>query len=159
MSSFTTPLIVSPMPDGRRWKLFKEFTYHIGSKCSNNYIHVPAGFVTDFASIPWVLWSWFPYWGKYGKAAVLHDWLYLNRETSSNRVKCKTCNEVFSGGDTNKHKEETGHNVWELLLLRRWTRKEADLIFYEAMLVGGTKPWKAKVMYLAVRTFGWAAWH
>ena len=119
MSSFTTPLIVSPRPDGRKWRLFKEFTYHIGSEYSNDYVHVPTGFITDFASVPWVLWAWLPSWGKYGKAAVVHDYLYQTSQRS---------------------------------------RKEADDIFYEAMLVGGTKRWKAKLMYYGVRFFAWLAW-
>ncbi len=40
-----------------------------------------------------------------------------------------------------------------------YTRKQADQIFYEAMLVGKTPRWKAKLMYYGVRLFGWAAWH
>jgi len=157
MSSFITPLIVTPMPDGRRWKLWKEFTYHIGSRWSQNKVTVPAGFITDFASIPWVFWTILPSWGRYGKAAVIHDWLYQNKETFNSKVKCQVCNKVINGEDANEHKESTGHNCWELLFPRR-TRKEVDDIFYEAMLVGGTKPWKAKVMYRAVRLFSWLAW-
>ena len=119
MSSFTTPLIVSPMPDGRRWKLHRSFEYHIGTEHSNDYISVPAGFVTDFASIPWLFWTILPAWGKYGKAAVLHDYLYQGMYM---------------------------------------TRKQADGLFYDAMLVSGTKTWKAMVMYYAVRLFGKFAW-
>jgi hypothetical protein len=37
---------------------------------------VPAGFVTDLASIPRVLWSLLPPHGRYAKAAIIHDWLY-----------------------------------------------------------------------------------
>ena len=132
MSSFTTQLVVSPMPDGRRWKVMKPFTYHIGSERSKDTVEVPYGFITDFASIPWLFWSLLPRWGKYGKAAVIHDWLYQN------------------------------YNVTSMVVVRKATlsidRKGADDIFYEAMLVEGTKPWKAKVMYWAVRLFGWAAW-
>lgn len=120
MSSFTTPLIVSPLPDGRRWRLFRSFSYHRGSRYSKDIITVPTGFITDFASIPWVLWSWLPSWGKYGKAAVIHDYIY--------QTHCKT-------------------------------REEADKIFYEAMLVGGTKKWKAGLMYYGVRIGGFLAWH
>ena len=76
MSSFTTPLVVSPLPDGRRWKLVRQFTYHVGSKYSRDYIIVPAGFVTDFASSPSQVWWLIPPWGRYGKAAVVHDYLY-----------------------------------------------------------------------------------
>ena len=82
MSSFTLSLVVSPLPDGRNWKLVKPFTYHVGSKHSRFIIKVPKGFVTDFASVPQLLWFWLPYWGKYGKAAIVHDRLYHTRETS-----------------------------------------------------------------------------
>lgn len=37
---------------------------------------VPAGFKTDYASIPRVLWNVLPPVGAYDKAAVLHDHLY-----------------------------------------------------------------------------------
>lgn len=37
---------------------------------------VPVGFVTDFASIPRLLWALLPRDGSYQPAAVLHDWLY-----------------------------------------------------------------------------------
>lgn len=76
MSSFTSELIVSPLKDGRRWKLCKKFTYHIGSKYSRHWVKVPKGFVTDFASSPFFVWSFIPSWGRWGKAAVLHDYMY-----------------------------------------------------------------------------------
>jgi len=119
MSSFTSELVVTPV-DERRWKLVRSFTYHVGSQHSRNILTVPKGFVTDFASIPWVFWQFLPAWGRYGKAAVLHDYIYQTH-------------------------------------IR--TRLEADHLFHEAMLVGGTKAWKALIMYLAVRLCGWLAWH
>ena len=76
MSKFTRPLIVSPLPDGKRWVLREEFSYDIGSKGSGNSIVVPFGFVTDFASVPRIFWGIYPKWGKYGNAAVVHDYLY-----------------------------------------------------------------------------------
>ncbi len=76
MSSFTTPLIVQAEPDCKGWKLFRPFTYHIGTEYSKNKITVPKGFVTDFASVPNPVRMLIPKWGKYGKAACLHDWLY-----------------------------------------------------------------------------------
>ena len=79
MSSFTSPLIVSPMSSGRDWKLHRSFTYHIGGKYSKKFVRVPAGFKTDFASIPKFLW-WLPYWAKFNKASILHDYLYRVKE-------------------------------------------------------------------------------
>jgi len=39
-------------------------------------IEVPAGFVTDYASVPRLFWSLYPPDGDYTPAAVVHDWLY-----------------------------------------------------------------------------------
>lgn len=77
MSSFTTPLLVTPMPDGKHWKLLESFVYEVGSLNSGTFITVVGGFITDFASTPGIIWGLFPPWGKYGKAAVLHDWMYI----------------------------------------------------------------------------------
>lgn len=37
---------------------------------------IPVGYVTDFASVPMFLWSFFPPIGKYNRAALVHDFLY-----------------------------------------------------------------------------------
>lgn len=39
---------------------------------------VPAGFVTDLASVPRVLWWWFPPHGKWATASAVHDYMYAN---------------------------------------------------------------------------------
>ena len=115
MSSFTEKIIVSPLDNGKEWVIRKEFYYDIGYKGSNNRVTVPAGFVTDFTSSPQMLWNIIPQWDRYGKASILHDYLYFSKEKS---------------------------------------RKEADKIFYEAMLVSGVKKWKTKIIYWTVRMFG-----
>jgi len=38
--------------------------------------------MTDFASIPRPLWIILPRWGKYGNAAVIHDYCYLEQSRS-----------------------------------------------------------------------------
>jgi hypothetical protein len=144
MSSFTSPLIISPEPDGINFQLLQEFDYDVGALGSGDTIHVPVGFITDFASIPhtiiailalammfvgfWVgMWLAYigaaiilllvkmPNAGKYGKAAVVHDFLYL---------------------------------------FHTRPRHEADDIFKEAMLVSGVPIWEANLMWAAVRIFG-----
>ncbi len=133
MSSFTSPLVVMPQLDGRKWRLFRRFTYHIGTKYSNQKITVPAGFVTDFASIPKFLFWLLPWWAKFNKAPVLHDFIYQRHALVSN------------------------NGVWPI------TRKEADVVFLEAMLVEWRKRrsryFLARLEYLTVRIFGWWAWH
>jgi len=70
--SFKTPLVVEVMESGKRFRLFCQFTYNWGKMV----ITVPAGFVTDFASIPRFAQFLIPKLGRYNKAAVIHDWLY-----------------------------------------------------------------------------------
>ena len=85
MSSFTSPLIVSPMADGKNWKLLRRFTYRLGSRYSRKMLNVPNGFVTDFASVPRIFF-FLPDWATYSKAPVLHDWLYKCRVTNRKRA-------------------------------------------------------------------------
>ena len=76
MSRFTAVLLVSPLADGRTWVIRSDFGYAVGAEDSGDVIDVPIGFRTDFASVPRLLWMVFPPWGKYGNAAVIHDYLY-----------------------------------------------------------------------------------
>ncbi len=55
------------------WALQRPMTYHAGD---GDRIVVPAGFVTDLASIPRPVWSLYPPDGPWVKAAVVHDFLY-----------------------------------------------------------------------------------
>ena len=41
---------------------------------------VPTGFVTDFASVPRLFWSIFPPIGRYGYAALFHDYVYWEQK-------------------------------------------------------------------------------
>ncbi len=75
MSSFTKPLIIKRVGN-RTWELYKSFDYHVGSEDSNDVITVPAGFKTDFASVPRFLWAILPPDGPYTGASVIHDYLY-----------------------------------------------------------------------------------
>jgi len=78
MSQFTTPLRLQFI-DGKDWKLIESFEFHVGAKNSDEIIVVNSGFITDFASIPRIFWSIIGHpTGKYGKAAVVHDFLYRN---------------------------------------------------------------------------------
>lgn len=119
MSRFTEPLVVTPQPDGRTWIILSDFGYEVGKIGSGDVIDVPIGFHTDFASIPRPLWAVFPRWGKYGNAAVVHDWLYRSQRRS---------------------------------------RKEADDIFLEGMVVLDVPRWTRRTIYYAVRWFGCFAW-
>jgi len=82
VSSFTTVLTVSPYPDGRTWYLRARLQYDVGEEGSTDSIVVPRGFTTDFASVPRMFWIVLPRWGRYGNAAVVHDFLYFRQDRS-----------------------------------------------------------------------------
>lgn len=78
MSQFTENLLLlEEVPDSTDlWKLKREVVYYIGNKSDENYLIVPIDFITDFASIPRIFWSIYPpYHPKWGKAAIVHDYL------------------------------------------------------------------------------------
>jgi len=77
MSSFTLPADLR-MLDNYRWQLLSTFEYHVGAFPSPDVIRVPAGTVTDLASVPRLLWALFPPHGRWAKAAIIHDYLYAN---------------------------------------------------------------------------------
>lgn len=75
---FLGDVVVKPcQPDGKRWELVQSFVY----QGSTESFEVPAGFTTDFASVPrFVVWL-IPRYGRWTQAAILHDYLWhLARE-------------------------------------------------------------------------------
>ena len=56
------------------WALQRDLSYTTGD--TSDVITVPAGFVTDLASIPRLVWSFYPPDGPWVKAAIIHDFLY-----------------------------------------------------------------------------------
>lgn len=91
MSSFTKHPPLQPLPDGISWKVMEDFEYHVGSEDSNEVIKISKGFISDGASIPKIFWSFIggP-WGKYGYAAIVHD--FILRE---NLYSTKRADEIF----------------------------------------------------------------
>jgi hypothetical protein len=120
MSRFTDILLVSPLADGKTWVIQRPFGYDVGTEGSSDTIDVPVGFRTDFATVPRLLWIVLPKWGRYGNAAVIHDYLYWTQARP---------------------------------------RREADLIFFEAMGVLGVRAIVKYPMYWGVRAFGSLAWY
>ncbi len=76
---FLTRLEVSPLSDGYRWVLTAPLVCQLPS---GELVTVPAGFVTDFASIPRLFWMFIERTGRHGMAAVLHDYLYWEQTVS-----------------------------------------------------------------------------
>lgn len=84
---FHLPLLLEYI-DGRNYRLIQEFEFT--SDIAGQLIRVPEGFVTDFASVPRFFWRVLPPTGQYGKAAVIHDYLYRTHLTTK-----KIADQVF----------------------------------------------------------------
>lgn len=135
MAGFLSPLELEYL-DGRQWRITQPFEYCLGRPESLERVIIPTGFVTDFASIPRMLWTLLPPTGAYGKAAVVHDWLYQKRlittlwPTTDVPVRSRLC-----------------------------SRGEADHTLLEAMQVLGVTWPTRSTIYAGVRTGGWVTWN
>lgn len=91
MSAFTGPLTITHLDvDWRSWRLEEPLVYEVGELGSGRVIEVPAGFVTDGASVPRLLWSILPTWGSYSRAAVVHDFLLSRLASGAPHPKAPT---------------------------------------------------------------------
>lgn len=61
--------------DWRLWSLLEPLVWEADYLGSGKVVRVPAGFITDGASVPRVLWALLPPTGSYMRAAALHDYL------------------------------------------------------------------------------------
>ncbi|WJJ55139.1 tail assembly chaperone [Xanthomonas phage RTH11] len=110
------------------FKVTKSFRYYLSEAERNVWGYVPAGFLTDGASVPKPLWWILPPWGRYGQAAVLHD------------ILCET---------KTMFRDEIPYEI---------SRKQADHIFRDAMKVAGVHWFERGVMFTAVRAWGIFGW-
>lgn len=124
-------LIVRPDPDRETGFILVEPLLYFGK---HDHFRIPAGFHTDFASIPRILWPLIPPQGRHAKAAVIHDWLYVNAPTTTTR---------WLGGR----------------MERSISRREADGVFRRVMRESGVGWLRRWTMWLGVRLGGWAGWH
>lgn len=117
---------------GDYWKLYFPLPYR-GNV--DSWV-VPAGFITDFASIPAPFTPLLPRTGKHNRAAVLHDYLY---RIATGII--ESCKNHPAGHDC-------GLPVW-------LPRKDADRIFLRAMREVETPEWRARSMFIGVRAAHW----
>lgn len=152
MGTFVGALDVTPLPDAVRWKLHSDFIYTANS---GSRIVIPAGFVTDFASIPPL--------NKLGFALIL-----LGRGISNiSRVCWLGYLLVLLGlfavwvADELRPWGEYGyaailHDYLYNNLL--YNRRRCDYLLLEGMKACGTPKWKMFAIFTFVRLFGWIPW-
>lgn len=109
--------------DSDYWVVSNSFIYYLGEKGSNRWVEVPLGYLTDGASVPRIFWNIIPPWGRWGQAAIVHDYLCEYLKVKTPEGECDI------------------------------TRKECDDIFLEAMIVIGVPPGKAKMIHSSVALY------
>lgn len=113
------------------YRVTEGFQYFATLDGKHIVIQIPAGYLTDGASVPRGFWWLLPPWSSYGQAAIVHD------------ILCETL----------KVKDaDTGEMV-------TITRAEADKLFKEAMETLHVSAWKRNLMYVAVRVYAWVKSH
>lgn len=108
MSSFTefsAPLLIqydekaSQILGADHWRVASGFRFYVNHADSGEWVNVPAGYLTDGASVPRVFWSMIPPWGKYGQAAVVHDivceYLSITKDGLPHPVTRKECDDLL----------------------------------------------------------------
>lgn len=124
--SFSGDPLIRKIDGQRRWRVEEPLAYR--AWCGRVFL-VPAGVVTDGASVPRPLWWLYPpFGGEYDRAAIIHDYLYQHAE-------------VFEGDDD-------GHIG----------RGEVDGCFLEMMGVDEFRRTGRRVVHAGVRSGGWRSW-
>lgn len=121
--------------DDRLWILGQAFevdVYPLGVHATSyrTPVVVPAGFVTDGASVPYlaqVLTGWRPWDEPHRWGAIVHDWLYCNN------------GRAYLGAPQP---------------LDRISKAWADRAFRATLQAAGASAFRAEIMYRAVRYFG-----
>lgn len=63
----------SELLGGDFYRVAESFRYYLGERYAEQWVYIPAGMLTDLASIPRLVWNILPPTGKYGAAAIVHD--------------------------------------------------------------------------------------
>lgn len=106
-------------PEGRPlFQLLRRYRYRLGP---GTVVEVPAGYVTNFGTIPRFLWWWISP-GELREGAIVHDYM---------------CNEAFNDDDGPIY---SGYSRWM-----------ADAVLYEAMARLGFGWFKRATVFAAVR--------
>lgn len=140
-SPFTGSLRLTSLDaDCRIWRLDEEMRYEVGSLGSGALIIVPPGFETDGASIPRLLQGVLPAWGRWSRAAIIHDYL---------------CRGIDRGEPVSIARALPGHEAVHygkrIYIEAILDRARADSIFHEALIVCDVPRLLAWLMWAAVR--------
>lgn len=136
MGKFLTPLNVEKVNE-KKWKLTCDLIYKSNTI---GYIIVPAGFVTDFASVPRLPFAYWVLGGRADAAAVIHDWLY----TPPHKPVCDCALTVT---------RQLADKAFKGIIIECLTSRDEVSIVDDFFAV--TASW---LMWAAVRVAGWLHW-
>ncbi len=108
-------------------RLLEALEYRVGAADGDEAISAPAGFETDFASIPWGLWNLFPPLGPWARPAILHDWLYA------------------TGGEGGRFSRARADAIFAEAMAVMGVPTWRRAVMWAAVRVGGRRGWVATV--------------
>lgn len=136
---------ITPVSSGR-YRLEELYFYEWEYNDREYRLSIPKGYIYDGASIPRWAWSILGIGrdGLHRAASLVHDYLYYYD------------GKMPVGSLSVKEKDNWTPVLWP----RPFTRKQADKMFCRILreTEPPVKPWKRKVMFWAVRLFGWQYW-
>ena len=107
--------------DDQGWIVTRSLVYVIGD--TNDRITVPAGFVTDLASIPRQFWGpplYLTPTGRYSRAAIVHDYLYWSQKCTRDQA----------------------DRLLVIAMKESAVTSFDEAVIYEGVHVGGDRAWK-----------------
>lgn len=128
--AFPLPLEVEQVNEGE-WRVLNGFDAIVEEEGHETVvIHVPHGYLTDFASVPRIPFAYLLFGGKGSRAAVIHDYLYEGCDPELARRPRNWCDAVFHHGLLTIAEEEASKPHPGL------TEVQADAM-YDGVRVGG----------------------
>lgn len=82
------------------WEVSEDLHFVLST---GQHVTVPHKFLTDLSSVPRFLWSFFPPFGEFLKAAILHDYLYKTRIVSRKQADYEM---LYLSNQLNKNKKD-----------------------------------------------------
>jgi Protein of unknown function (DUF1353) len=147
---FLTLISVTPLSDGVNWRLEHDLVY---KDSDGKILTVPAGFITDFASIPplariagYILTATIP-------LAYFYPVFYIPVAVA---VGVALISDSLNGDDL-LDAPATVHDYGYRVL--RGNKIQWDGVFYRAMGATNRPMWKRLLLWGNVAAFGWTAWY
>lgn len=139
MTEFPAGPVLQQLDDKERWQLVQPYRYAWTEGGTNYRVTIPAGWVTDKASVPEIAWSLIGPHELGEAAALVHDFGYGCVGQWGESLVFQYGDAWLAGGPT-------------------WTRERVDRLFLRMMKESGISRWKSALAYRAVRWFGGDTW-